>query len=323
MLNKFFRLVLIIIFITSAFRIYAISKPTIAVLDFSLNNVSEDAGRILRNKIEFLLYSSGKFNILERNRLDILKKENRLSGINIDSREYAVEAGRILPAQYIVTGSVTLRERYYLHITAVDVLSGLVLYSFDEDYESENMIYSASEKIEKGIEDKIFRSLPEEKTEFPVKTDFYLSVHAGYIPPVRKAEEFSSGGFVIDSEFGFKDIFIDNLNAGFNAGYHHFYTKDTINYSSMIPLLVATSYSFKILLIGITPGFGAGTSYITIDKTGESSSAFEPCVSFFIKGNIMLADNIGLEISSNYYTIYEPEGNIDYLSFSAGIVSFL
>jgi hypothetical protein len=307
----------------SACRIYAISKPTIAVLDFSFNNVSEDAGRILRNKIEFLLYSSGKFNILERNRLDILKKENRLSGININSREYAIEAGRILPAHYIVTGSVTFRDKYFIHISVVDVLSGLVIYSFDEDYESENMIYSEAEKIEKGIEDKIYRSLPEENAEFPVKTDFYLSLHAGYIPPVRKAEEFSSGGFIIDSEFGLKDLFIDNMNAGVNAGYQHFYRKGAINYSSIIPLLVTTSYTFEISLIRITPGFGAGTSYITIDKPEESSSAFEPCVSFFIKGDIMLSDNIGLEISSNYYTIYEPDGNIDYLSFNVGIVSFL
>ncbi len=323
MLIRIFRRSFLVFFFILSCSIYAISRPAIAVLDLSLNNVSEDAGRILRNKIEYSLYISGKFNILERNRLDLLKKENSLSGIKIDSKEYAIEAGRILPAQYIVTGSVTYSGKYYLHITAVDVLSGMIIYSFDEDYESENLIYIESEKIGKGIQDKIFRTLPVDSGDYSRRKDYYFSVHTGYIPPAAKAEDFSSGGFIFDSEFGLKDLYADNLNAGLSAGYHHFYTKGEINYSSMIPMLISFSYSFDVSLIRINPGFGAGTSYITIDKPGESNSAFEPCVSFFIKADIMLADNIGLELSSNYYAIYEPDGNIDYISFSAGIVSFL
>ena len=315
--------ILFLIFIFSPVILSAGTKHSIAVLELNLINVREDIGLIIRNKIEFSLYKSGKFNILERNRFDILKKENRLSEKNIDSREYAIEAGRILPAEYVVTGSVTFRGRYFIHVTLVDVKSGTIIYTFDEDYESEDMIYNESDEIERGVQKTIYDSVPEEKADIPLSTHYYLSVHSGYIPPAGRAEDFSDGGFIIDSEFGIKNIFIDHLNAGVSAGYSHFFTDREINYASIIPLLVTSSYSFEISIIKILPGFGAGSAYITIDKNSGSKSAFEPCVSLYIKGDIMLTGNIGLEISSNYYTIYEPDGNIDFFSCNAGLVSFL
>ena len=324
MLNKTPIIILLLILIFTFDAASAGTKPSIAVLDLNLNNVREDAGKIIRNKIEFSLYNSGKFNILERNRLDILKKENRFSGKNSDSAEYAIEAGRILPAEYVVTGSITFSGKYYIHITLVAVKSGTIIYSFDEDYESENMMYNEPEKIEKGVEEKIYKLLSDEKTEIPLNRNFYLLVHAGYIPPVRKAEEFSNGGFLIGSEFGFKNVFIDNLNTGVSAGYSHFYTDGTLHYTSVIPLLVTPSYSISIgKALKILPGLGAGTAYITVEKESGSKSAFEPCLSLFLKGDIMITGNIGVEISADYYTIYEPDGNIDFISCSAGIISFL
>jgi TolB-like protein len=295
-------------------------KPSIAVLDLNLSNVSQDAGRIIRNKIEFSFYNSGRFSILERNRLDILRKENRLTGKSIDSKEYALEAGRILPADYVVMGSITFNGRYYVYINLVDVRSGSIVYSFDKDYENENMIYAESENIRREVEDRIFSDFTEKKNED--NYHFYLSVHSGYIPPLRKAD-FSRGGLIIDAESGLRDFLLTDLSAGILAGYSHFYTDEGVNYLSIAPLMATISYTFSFSRIGVIPGLGAGTAFITIDKDEGSSNAFEPCTSLFIKGDIFITRNIAVEFSSNYYLIYESAGNIDFLSFSAGIIFYL
>jgi hypothetical protein len=250
-----------------------------------------------------------------------LLKENQLSQKNRDSKEYAIEAGRLLPAEYVVIGSVTFREKYYIQITVVEVKSGTLIYSFNKDYESENTMYNESEAIRDGIENKIYESAPIDETSYPVKNNFYLNVNSGYIPPVRKAEEFSEGGFIINSEFGIRNLFTDNFNAGLYAGYSNFYGDGAINYSSMIPLLVTSSYKIGNNRFKVAPGFGIGTAFITIDKESGSEKAFEPCALLFIKGDIFINLNIGIEISANYYTIYEPEGNIDFISYNAGIIS--
>ncbi len=311
----------IIILISTVTASAAVSvKPSIAILDLSLGNVSDDAGQIIRNKIEYSFYKSGKFNILERTRLDMLKKEARLSKANIASKEYAIEAGKILPAEFVIIGSITYNVRYYIHINLVDVKSGSIVYSFDKDFESENMIYNETETIRRGVEDKIFSSLPDEKMK-DEKNSFYLSVHSGYIPPLRKAE-FSSGGFLIDAEFGLTDIFSSGINAGFFSGYTHLYTDGIINYASITPVMITTSYIFRFSRFAILPGFGAGTAYITIDKETGSKSALEPCAFLFIKGDFFFTENIALELSAGYYSIYEPAGNIDFFSFTAGAASY-
>jgi len=147
----------IIILISTVTASAAVSvKPSIAILDLNLGNVSDDSGRIIRNKIEYSFYQSGKFNILERSRFDILKKEDRLLNKNIASKEYAIEAGRILPAEYVIIGSITFSDRYFIHLNLVDVKSGTIVYSFNRDFESENMIYDAAEVIKRGVEDEIF-----------------------------------------------------------------------------------------------------------------------------------------------------------------------
>ena len=297
------------------------TKPSIAVLDLNLSNVNRDAGMIIRNKIEFSFYNSGKFRILERNRLDILKRENRLTGKNIDSKEYALEAGRILPAEYVLMGSITFNGRYYVYINLVDVKSGSIVYSFDEDYEDENMIYAESENIRRGVEDKIFSSFAENKKDDD-DNHFYLSVHSGYIPPLRKAE-FSRGGLIIDTEFGLRNFFLTDLSTGVLVGYSHFYTNEIADYLSIVPVMATSSYTFNFSRIGIIPGFRAGTAFITVDKDDGRDSAFEPCAALFIKGDVFITRNIALELSSNYYLIYEPAGNIDFFSFSAGIIFYL
>jgi len=313
----------IIILISTVTASAAVSvKPSIAILDLNLGNVSDDSGRIIRNKIEYSFYQSGKFNILERSRFDILKKEDRLLNKNIASKEYAIEAGRILPAEYVIIGSITFSDRYFIHLNLVDVKSGTIVYSFNRDFESENMIYDAAEVIKRGVEDEIFSSLPVKKESNGDKNLYYLSVHSGYIPPLRKAE-FSNGGFLIDAEFGLTDIFSSGINAGLSADYIHFYTDGATNYISMIPLMVTSSYTFRFSQFGILPGLGVGTIFITIDKDNGSHSAFEPCAFLFIKGDVYVTKNIAVELSANYYTIYEPAGIIDFFSFSAGITTYL
>ena len=217
-------------------------------------------------------------------------------------------------------GSITFNGRYYVYINLVDVKSGSIVYSFENDYKDENMIYSELENIRRGVEDKIFSPFTEKKKDDI--NNFYLSVHSGYIPPLRKAG-FSQGGLIIDTEFGLRNFFLTDVSTGILVGYSHFYTNEIADYLSIVPVMATSSYTFNFSRIGIIPGFGIGTAFITVDKDDGAESAFEPCAALFIKGDIFITRNIALELSSNYYLIYEPAGNIDFFSFSAGIIFYL
>jgi curli biogenesis system outer membrane secretion channel CsgG len=74
---------LLIIFIVTAFsgkNYAATKKESIAVFDFKLTNISPDTGNIVRNRIEYTLFKTRKFNLLERNRIDIIRKEKLIGG---------------------------------------------------------------------------------------------------------------------------------------------------------------------------------------------------------------------------------------------------
>ncbi len=89
-------------------------KPRIAVIEFDADAASnwhswwrnQGAGAVQEVLVTELV-KSGKFRVIEREKLDALLREKNLSLSGSVSAATAVEAGRLLGVEYMVTGAIT------------------------------------------------------------------------------------------------------------------------------------------------------------------------------------------------------------------------
>jgi len=88
----------------------AAGKNTIAVMDFSNNagaSVPFQIERMANDVLSVLLTQTGKFRVLERNKVDSLLREINFNKSEWVNPKKAVKMGKLLGAEYIATGSIT------------------------------------------------------------------------------------------------------------------------------------------------------------------------------------------------------------------------
>lgn len=88
----------------------AAGKNTIAVVDFSNNagaSVLFQIERMANDVLSVLLTQTGKFRVLERNKVDSLLREINFNKSEWINPQKAVKMGKLLGAEYIATGSIT------------------------------------------------------------------------------------------------------------------------------------------------------------------------------------------------------------------------
>ena len=120
----------------------------IAVFDFENNGLEDYQVRQITRRIESQLIKHKGIDVVERNKIDDILKEQKLqmSGI-VDEEKYLVELGKMLGANQVVMGSIGKITDDYFTITAklTDIETGKMINSVD--YDSENGIID----IFKGI----------------------------------------------------------------------------------------------------------------------------------------------------------------------------
>lgn len=89
-------------------------KVRVAVLDFEVNVPSvwwswdtHRLGRAAADQLVTQLVQSGKFSVIERDKLDLVLKEQALSASGAIDPKTAVRLGKLLGVQLILTGSIT------------------------------------------------------------------------------------------------------------------------------------------------------------------------------------------------------------------------
>ncbi len=298
------------------------TKENVAVLDIKLINVSEDTGNIVRNKIEYNLFNSKKFNLLERNRIDLIRNELNLHGRETDRSGYAVEAGKLLPADYLITGEIIRKDIVYVNIVLISAVNGDIIYSFSEEYETEDALLKNTGVIANRIKKEILYN-----SEFgnQIKTDskrpdYYLSLEAGYIPSAGRIGEFAEHGFMFMINAGKRDLFFKGVRIGIHGAYSHLYTENDIEYALIAPLQGTLSYEFQAYRkFFINPGFGFGTSLVAIEKNDSTMRELEACGMCFLELKYYLRRDLAFTCYGNYYTIFETGGNIDLYSIGGGL----
>jgi len=79
----------------------------IAVIDFVGNNVPQADTKALTDRLRAELFQTGKFTVLEREKMDVILNEQQFQLTGCTSDACAVEVGQLLAVQQMVSGSIS------------------------------------------------------------------------------------------------------------------------------------------------------------------------------------------------------------------------
>ncbi|MBN2278984.1 MAG: DUF2380 domain-containing protein [Candidatus Marinimicrobia bacterium] len=104
------------------------SISNIAVLNLDAFGISEPEVRALTNRLSIELFNTGRFSILERNQMEEILQEQGFQQTGCTSSECAVEAGRLLNVEQMVTGSISkVGGIYSVEVRLIDVETGKIV----------------------------------------------------------------------------------------------------------------------------------------------------------------------------------------------------
>jgi hypothetical protein len=346
-LNKKYAIsaIIIILLIHSAQILSAKDKTRIAILDFTSENSPETYGRSVRNLFEVSLYKTGNFDILERNKIESILKEQGFQMSGCIDTSCAVEIGRLLSANIVVIGSLNKISKYIITVKFINIAEGKIDLADSETAGTEDDIQDAVNRLAgrmagnlsnagKGTEAK--KTIPEKKDENKVAATglhvtYGITATGAYFFPKGNFSDIAKYGYGIDLIFGMKNFGFNKFISGINTGFYYFPgEKKNVEYTSIIPVLAITGYSFELKSFDITPLIGAGIGYniLSYDKdgigTGEPAKfATETAAELLVKAGLNLDYNINNNIvllaGANYLIIFEKENNLTSLGISAGI----
>lgn len=121
---------LLVIFFLGAFSIFcpplfSQSKPRIAVIPFNPAGVSEQESRVLTELFETGLVNTDVFQVIEQNRVKEIVEAQKYSLEGCTDEACAVEFGRLLAADRIILGTVSvLGSRFIITAKIINVQSG-------------------------------------------------------------------------------------------------------------------------------------------------------------------------------------------------------
>ncbi|MEE9913910.1 MAG: CsgG/HfaB family protein [Deltaproteobacteria bacterium] len=115
------------VLLTCAWILQAEEKANVAVLDFSAKNVSKDDADILADFFRSELIKTGKFNVLDRSRIQKIADEQRFQTSGMTDVNTIVKIGRMINAQYIFVGSYSrLDTIFMLNIEMINIQTGKI-----------------------------------------------------------------------------------------------------------------------------------------------------------------------------------------------------
>ena len=159
--------------------------PGIAVLPLEGNGISAPEALVLTDELRSVLVKSGKYNVVERSNMESILQEQGFQLSGCTSTECAVEAGKLLGVNKMVTGSVgKLGELFNITVRLFDVGSGRIEKSSSQKHEGSveellEVIHSVA--LELSVSDKDMSSveMSDTKTQYTggQRAAFPISAH--------------------------------------------------------------------------------------------------------------------------------------------------
>ena len=128
---------ILVILIIVCFPLFADGQKTnIAVLDLDGTGLRDDDVQFLSNRLRTELFETGKFNVLERDQMNAILKEQGFQQSGCTTIDCAVEIGQLLNVQQMVGGSIgKIDDIYSITLRLIDVKSGAIIKTATRDHE--------------------------------------------------------------------------------------------------------------------------------------------------------------------------------------------
>jgi TolB-like protein len=135
-LNPVNRFLFVAILLLTATTIQAQVKTSIAVLPLGSNGISPSEALVLTDELLSVLVQSNVFTVVERGNMESILKEQGFQMSGCTSNECAVEAGKLLGVNKMVTGSVgKLGQIYNINLRLFDVETGEIEQNISQKHE--------------------------------------------------------------------------------------------------------------------------------------------------------------------------------------------
>ncbi len=346
--RQIFSILLALLFITV--NASAAGKKRVAILELTAKNAPQTYAEIVRDILEVNLHKTGTFEVLERNQMNVILKEQGLQVSGCVDTSCAVEIGKVLSADMVVVGSLFKIQNYSISVKLVDVKNSNIIVADTEKVDSEadieNAVNRLSIRIAKLISEKTNgQTEPAEKPETketpekeerrdeppsqPLPFDICVSINGSYLMPFRDFSDLVGPGYggALSAGISYK-----NINIGIQTGYWYFPgSTDNTDSFTMIPAHIYAGYRFTFIdSIAITPVVSGGWCYNTVkyDKDGipagekaeySSESLWEPFAKGGINVGIIPGGNFEIFAGCEYGSIFEEDGRLEFLIISAGV----
>ena len=129
-------LICVLIILTSTFLSAQESKLNIAVLDLDPTGISPTNAQFLSDRVRTELFETGKFQVVERGKMNEILNEQGFQQSGCTTLECAVEIGQLLNVKAMVAGSIgKIEDLYSITLRMIDVESGVILRTATRDFE--------------------------------------------------------------------------------------------------------------------------------------------------------------------------------------------
>jgi TolB-like protein len=129
---------------------FSSERVSMAVYDLSANQVEKTLADAVADFIQAGLHEAGRFNIIERKNVKKVLTEQQFQKTGCSTTECAVEVGRILNVNNIITGSVSKTgARFVIMIQLIDVEAAKVILTDKVECDSEDLLNTASSELTK------------------------------------------------------------------------------------------------------------------------------------------------------------------------------
>ncbi|MCP4131808.1 MAG: hypothetical protein GY754_12585 [bacterium] len=306
-------------------NVYAAEKKRVAVLNFSANNIAKSYSKIIRDTIERSLIKTKRFNILERSMIELVVREKKPGALDCIETMCAVQIGEFVSADYVIIGSIDAEKTYTLIVRIVDVRSNKIVKVNSKTYDSKEDMVKGSPGIGDSSADTLDVLIPGDDSaagkEHDSSFDFYGALSGGYVMPVSTFSQLVYSGFAVSIYGGVENLFFENFLLVLESGYYRFPGKDDdVRYVSMIPVLFCAGYSLYVLDdFYLLPSLSFGAVAVLNNKINGAQSGIEPLLKLSLDVGYRFNSLLKVRVGASYNKIFEEDGEMDFLSFNAGV----
>ncbi len=313
-------------------------KKTIAILEFSSRGIPEKYARLARSDIEFEFYQSNDFLILERNKIDFVKKNSPAAAGGDSRRKIHITIGKTLAADYVVTGFIEKENsgKYSLKLKVINISDGSLLYSYSKKIDHINELNTTTKSFSgEAIKDiKYFDTYGSVKKKKVVKDmPFHMEygIQGNYLFPLGEFGKIVNRGPGGGVSLGLNNLFMKRLSPGLDIFFMKLNSeKVPSDYYIFLPVLLGLRYRVDISKhFSLSPGIKGGAAYLSYRSEKYSSPSdfeeyeIEPMGLAGVRAGIEITKHAGIGVDLGYGMLFEKSEIMKFFVLGVGVwVSF-